>query len=118
MESYGTRFKRPEYVKPAGFPCERQVRSPPRKIGLTLPPWEGPTLRHDFLLEVEMEFAISDMSCGGCASAITRAITSVDPAARLDIDVPLKIARITSTLTPQQLIQTIEAAGFHPSPRA
>jgi copper chaperone len=51
-----------------------------------------------------MEFNIPDMSCGGCAHAITRAVTGLDPAARVDVDVPVKIVTVT-----------IEAAGFHPS---
>jgi copper chaperone len=64
-----------------------------------------------------MEFAIPDMTCGGCANAITRAVTRLDPAATLDVDVPVKIVKVTSTLSAQQLIETIEAAGFHPSLR-
>ena len=58
------------------------------------------------------------MSCGGCANAITRAVTSLDPAAKLEIDVPVKIVKVTSTLAARQLIEAMEAAGFHPSPRA
>ncbi|MFM0228362.1 heavy-metal-associated domain-containing protein [Paraburkholderia dipogonis] len=65
-----------------------------------------------------MEFAIPDMSCGGCASAITRAVTSLDPAAKLEVDVPVKIVKVTSALAAEQLIEAIEAAGFHPSLRA
>ncbi|MEM5453618.1 MULTISPECIES: heavy-metal-associated domain-containing protein [Paraburkholderia] len=65
-----------------------------------------------------MEFAIPDMSCGGCANAITRAVTSLDPAAKLEVDVPVKIVKVTSTLAAEQLIEAIEAAGFHPSLRA
>jgi copper chaperone len=58
------------------------------------------------------------MSCGGCANAITRAVTSLDPAAKLEVDVPVKIVKVTSTLAAEQLIEAIEAAGFHPSLRA
>jgi len=65
-----------------------------------------------------MEFDVPDMSCGGCASAITRAVTSVDPAAKLEVDVPVKIVKVTSTLAAGQLIEAIETAGFHPSLRA
>ncbi|CAD6531117.1 heavy-metal-associated domain-containing protein [Paraburkholderia metrosideri] len=64
-----------------------------------------------------MEFAIPDMTCGGCASAITRAVTRIDPTATLHADVSIKIVKITSTLPAQRLIETIEAAGFHPSLR-
>ncbi|MFL9995816.1 copper chaperone [Burkholderia sp. GAS332] len=62
-----------------------------------------------------MEFNIPDMSCGGCANAITRAVTGLDPAARVDVDVPVKIVTVTSTLPPARVIEAIEAAGFHPS---
>ncbi len=65
-----------------------------------------------------MEFAIPDMSCGGCANAITRAVTSLDPAARLDVDVAVKIVKVTSTLAPERVIEAIVEAGFHPSLRA
>ncbi|MEZ0603785.1 heavy-metal-associated domain-containing protein [Paraburkholderia sp. IW21] len=62
-----------------------------------------------------MEFEIPDMSCGGCANAITRAVTELDPAAKLDVDVPVKIVTVTSRLPPDRVIRAIEAAGFHPS---
>ncbi|HEX7913864.1 MAG TPA: heavy-metal-associated domain-containing protein [Paraburkholderia sp.] len=65
-----------------------------------------------------MELTIPDMSCGGCANAIKRAVSSLDPAARLDIDVAVKIVKVTSTLAPERLIEAIEAAGFHPSQSA
>jgi copper chaperone len=64
-----------------------------------------------------MEFAIPDMTCGGCARTVTRAVTQLDPAATLEIDVAVKTVRITSTLPAQRLVETIEAAGFHPSLR-
>jgi copper chaperone len=64
-----------------------------------------------------MEFVIPDMSCGGCANAITRAVARLDPAAKLDVDVAAKIVTVDSTLPAQQIIETIEAAGFHPSLR-
>lgn len=62
-----------------------------------------------------MEFEVKDMSCGGCARAITRAVTDMDPAARLDIDIAAKIVKIDSVLPPQRLVAAIEAAGFHPT---
>jgi copper chaperone len=62
-----------------------------------------------------MEFEVKDMSCGGCANSITRAVTSVDPAAKLDIDVITKIVKVDSVLPPERLVALIEAAGFHPT---
>ncbi|WOD14202.1 heavy-metal-associated domain-containing protein [Paraburkholderia kirstenboschensis] len=62
-----------------------------------------------------MEFEVKDMSCGGCANSITRAVNSVDPAARLDIDVTTKVVKIDSTLPLDRLVAVIEQAGFHPT---
>ncbi|MFL9922004.1 heavy-metal-associated domain-containing protein [Paraburkholderia fungorum] len=62
-----------------------------------------------------MEFEVKDMSCGGCANSITRAVTSVDPAARLDIDVTTKVVKIDSALPLDRLVAVIEEAGFHPT---
>ncbi|MBB5540299.1 heavy-metal-associated domain-containing protein [Klebsiella pneumoniae] len=64
-----------------------------------------------------MEFAIPDMTCGGCANAIARAVTGLDPAAKLDVDVAVKIVKVASSLPPQCVIEAIEAAGFHASLR-
>jgi len=63
-----------------------------------------------------MEFAIPDMACGGCARAITHAVTRLDPAAKLDIDVAGKTVKVTSTLPVRRVVEVIEAAGFHPTP--
>ncbi|ASL46118.1 hypothetical protein bAD24_III01890 [Burkholderia sp. AD24] len=65
-----------------------------------------------------MKFDIPDMTCGGCANAIKRAVTQLDPAATLDVDVNVKIVKVTSTQSSQRIIEVIEAAGFHPLTRA
>lgn len=41
-----------------------------------------------------MEFKVADMSCGGCASAISKAIASLDPAAKVQIDVAAKTVTV------------------------
>lgn len=58
-----------------------------------------------------MEFEVNDTSCGGCANSTTRAATTVDPAAKLNIDV---VTKIESSLAHERLAAVIEAAGFHP----
>jgi copper chaperone len=52
------------------------------------------------------------MSCGGCANSITRAVTSFDLSAKLDIDVITKIVKIESSLPQAHLPAVIEAAGL------
>jgi copper chaperone len=66
-------------------------------------------------MEQKMEFEVKDMSCGGCANSITRAVNSVDPAAKLDIDVTTKVVKIDSALPSDRLVAVIEEAGFHPT---
>ena len=66
-------------------------------------------------MEIQLDFEVKEMSCGGCASAIARAVTNADPAAWLDIDIATKIVKIDSVLPPQRLAAAIEAAGFHPT---
>jgi len=66
-------------------------------------------------MEQKMEFEVKDMSCGGCANSITRAVNSVDPTARLDIDVTTKVVKIDSALPLDRLVAVIEEAGFHPT---
>ncbi|MFM0197937.1 heavy metal-associated domain-containing protein [Paraburkholderia strydomiana] len=65
-----------------------------------------------------MELKVKDMSCGGCANSIARAVIGVDPAAKLDIDVTTKTVKIHSALPPERLVAVIEAAGFHPTVNA
>jgi copper chaperone len=65
-----------------------------------------------------MKFEVLDMSCGGCANAITRAVNGIDPAAKLNIDVDAKLVTVDSTLVPDRVLAAIEAAGFHPTVKA
>lgn len=66
-------------------------------------------------LEVEVKIKVADMSCGGCANAIQRAIHALDPQAKVKAELPVRIVHIDSAETPERLIETIHAAGFHAS---
>ncbi len=65
-----------------------------------------------------MELTINDMTCGGCVASVTRAVTNIDPAAKLDIDISTKHVKIDSGIAPEQLLAAIEAAGYHPQVKA
>lgn len=71
-------------------------------------------------LELKMEFEVTDMSCGGCANSITRALISADPTAKLDIDIDIatRIVKVDSVLPSERLVAVIEDAGFHPTVNA
>ena len=61
-----------------------------------------------------IEFQVNDMTCDHCAGVITKAVKSMDPAARCEIDVPGKRVRIYGA-TDGQIIETaIRAAGYTP----
>ena len=62
-----------------------------------------------------MKFEVKDMSCGGCANAITQAITQEDAAAKVAIDVAGKVVEVDSTVSQELVMAAIEAAGFHPT---
>jgi len=62
-----------------------------------------------------MKFEVKDMSCGGCASAITQAIKQEDAAASVAIDVAGKVVEVESTASKERLMGAIKAAGFHPT---
>lgn len=61
-----------------------------------------------------IEFTVNDMTCGHCASSITRAVKDVDAASRCEVDLGAKKVRIESTHAPGEFKAAIEEAGFTP----
>jgi copper chaperone len=57
-------------------------------------------------------FKVSDMTCGHCAGAITRAISAVDKGARLEIDTPRQLVRVSGAASAELLAQAINGAGY------
>ena len=57
-------------------------------------------------------FQVNDMTCGHCASAISRAVASVDKSARLDIRIQEKLVRVESQAPAAELAQAIQDAGY------
>jgi len=61
-----------------------------------------------------IEFKVSDMTCGHCASSITRAVKEVDAAGRCEVDLDAKRVRIESARPAADFKAAIEEAGFTP----
>jgi len=61
-------------------------------------------------------FRISDMTCGGCAGRIQRAIAALDKDAHTRFDIPERLVRISGETPEATLMQAIQAVGFHPEP--
>lgn len=56
--------------------------------------------------------AISGMTCGGCAGAVTRALSAVPGVVEARVDVAGGRATVTGTARAEDLIEAVQAAGF------
>ncbi len=57
---------------------------------------------------------INDMTCGHCASTITKAVTSVDRSARVEVDIPRKLVHVNGEVATAVLVGAIHDAGYTP----
>lgn len=61
-----------------------------------------------------MQFRIENMTCGGCARGVTKAIQKVDANAVVKADPPNRLVEVESSASVEQLVVALEAAGFPP----
>lgn len=61
-----------------------------------------------------IEFKVPDMTCGHCASTITKAVKDLDAGAKLDISLAEHRVRVDSTASREALQHAIAEAGFTP----
>lgn len=59
-----------------------------------------------------MELRIEDMTCGGCAKSVTKAIQGVDPDARVEPNPATRRVKIETTASPEQVRQALAGAGY------
>lgn len=59
-----------------------------------------------------MELRIENMTCGGCARSVTKAIQSVDPNARIETNPATGMVKVETTATSTALQGVLEAAGY------
>lgn len=59
-----------------------------------------------------MKLFIKDMTCGGCAGRVTAAIKSIDEAANVSINLPEKIAEVTTNADIQPILAALESKGY------
>jgi copper chaperone len=62
-----------------------------------------------------MQFHIKNMTCGGCARSVTRAIQSVDPEAEVRADPGSHMVEVTSTAPRDQLVAALTEVGYAPA---
>lgn len=56
--------------------------------------------------------AISGMTCGGCAGAVTRALSAVPGVVEAQVDLAGGRATVSGTARAEDLIHAVQAAGF------
>lgn len=57
-------------------------------------------------------FHIPNMTCGGCAKSVTKALLSVDPQARIEADPPTREVRVESTVDESAFLAALSEAGY------
>lgn len=57
-------------------------------------------------------FYIPNMTCGGCARSVTRALLSVDPQARIETDSPAREVRVDSATDESAFLTVLSEAGY------
>jgi copper chaperone len=57
-------------------------------------------------------FHIPNMTCGGCARSVTKALLSIDPQARIETDPPAREARMDSALDKSAFLAVLSDAGY------
>lgn len=59
-----------------------------------------------------LSLKVSGMTCGGCINAVTRAIQSQDPSAKVEADLATQVLTLDTALSATQASQLITEAGF------
>jgi copper chaperone len=59
-----------------------------------------------------MKLTIENMTCGGCAKSVTKAIQSVDPNAMIETNPATRRVEVETAATLSALQQVLEEAGY------
>ena len=59
-----------------------------------------------------LRFYIPNMTCGGCARSVTKALLSVDPHARVETDSPAREVRVESAVDESAFLAALSEAGY------
>lgn len=59
-----------------------------------------------------LRFYIPNMTCGGCAKSVTKALLSVDPQARIETDPPAREVRVDSAADENAFRAALNEAGY------
>lgn len=61
-----------------------------------------------------LEFDIAAMTCGHCAGAVTRAVQSLDPEAKVQVDLEAHTLRVETSRDRAAVAAALAEAGYAP----
>lgn len=61
-----------------------------------------------------MKLRVNDMTCGGCAKAVTAIIRELDEQAQVEIDVATKLVTVETSASLDAVQAALEDGGFPP----
>jgi copper chaperone len=61
------------------------------------------------------EFNVQSMTCGHCVSVVTQAVKSVDPQAKVEVDLPTHKVRVESEEDREAIAGALADAGYPPN---
>ena len=59
-----------------------------------------------------LKLKVPQMTCGHCAATIEKAVKSLDPAAKVQVDLGTKTVTVETTSDETSVKEVIEAAGY------
>lgn len=58
------------------------------------------------------ELKVDGMTCGGCAASVKRAVQALDANAQVDVDLPTKIVKVSTSAELEAVKTAVEDAGY------
>lgn len=59
-----------------------------------------------------LRYQVDGMSCGHCVDAVTKAVTAVDAAAQVEVDLAAKEVRVGNSSAGEAIAAAIRGAGY------
>ncbi len=60
--------------------------------------------------------SIPDMTCGHCKAAVEKAVSSIDPSAKVEVDLQAHTAEIRSAADLQEILAALKEEGYEATP--
>ncbi|MBA4098635.1 MAG: hypothetical protein C0484_17950 [Rhodospirillum sp.] len=59
-----------------------------------------------------LKLKVAGMSCGGCVSSVTQAVSAAAPGAKVSVDLKSGEVAVDGTVSKQAIVSAIEDAGY------